>query len=69
MKIRTEKQYIAQTPQGEKNLCIGIHARLIFQDGSYHDGDIEAITEESVIISRGDGNHTYSVREIRNTEV
>lgn len=69
MKIRTEKLYIAVTPQGEKRLRIGMYARLIFHDGSYHDGDIEEITGESITISRSDGSYTYRVREMRNIAV
>lgn len=69
MKIRTETTYIAQTPQGEKRLHIGMYARLIFPDKSYHDGDIEEITEDSVTISQADGNYTYSVRELQSIAV
>ena len=69
MKIQTEKHYIAQTPQGEKRLRIGMYARLIFHNGSYHKGDIEEITEKSVTISRSDGNYTYRVRELHDIEI
>lgn len=64
MEIRTEKQYIALTPIGERKLRIGMYARLIFPDKSYHDGEIEEITEESITISRSDGSYTYHVKEI-----
>ncbi|MDR2514737.1 MAG: hypothetical protein LBD02_05950 [Christensenellaceae bacterium] len=69
MKIRTETTYIALTPQGEKTLHIGMYARLIFHDGTYHAGDIEEITEESVTVSRSDGNYTYHIRELQSIAV
>lgn len=64
MKMRTETQYIALTPIGERNLRIGMFARLIFHDKSYHEGEIEEITEEIITISRSDGNYTYNINEL-----
>ena len=64
MKIRTEPVYIATGRQGEKVIHPGAYARLIFQDGSYQSGDVEAITGESVTISRSDGEYTYRWKEL-----
>jgi hypothetical protein len=46
-----------------------MYARLIFHDGTYHAGDIEEITEESVTVSRSDGNYTYHIRELQSIAV
>lgn len=69
MKLRVETTYIAGSDYGERIIPAGGHVRLVFQDGSYHAGDVEAISEESITISRSDGEYTYPVCEIRDIEV
>lgn len=69
MKIRVEQTYTAQTALGEKVIPLGVRARIIFLDGSYHSGDIEKITVESVTISRGDGEYTFPVGELADIEI
>ncbi|MDL2238104.1 hypothetical protein LJC56_09820 [Christensenellaceae bacterium OttesenSCG-928-K19] len=69
MKIQVISTYIAQCEQGEKVIPIGSIARLIFHDGTYHKGEIEAITENRITISGSDGEYTYRAGEIRDIEI
>lgn len=64
MKLRTETMYIAAGSHGEKTIPLGCHARLIFKDGSYLIGDIEAISDASITLSRSDGEYIYNMEEL-----
>lgn len=65
MKIRTETVYIAQYGGKEQIIKYGEYATLVFEDGSYHSGDIIEITDRVITIERGDGGHTYSLLNIK----
>jgi hypothetical protein len=65
VKIRVETKYIAESDYGDKTIPIGKHVKLVFRDGQYLTGDIEAVSEESVIISRSDGEYICRADKIR----
>lgn len=64
MMLRTETMYIAAGSHGEKPISLGCCARLIFKDGSYLTGDIEAISDERITLSRSDGEYIYNMEEL-----
>jgi len=65
VKIRVETKYIAESEYGDKTIPIGERVRIVFSDGQYLAGDIEEVSEESVTISRADGEYTCRAEEIR----
>lgn len=69
MKIKVQSTYIARCEQGEKIIPIGSIARLIFRDGRYMKGEIDAVAEDRITISRSDGEYAYSAGEIRDIEI
>lgn len=69
MKIEEVTTYIVHGKAGATVVSIGNSVRLIFRDGTYLKGDIEDMTEESVTISRSDGDHTYRANEVQDIEI
>lgn len=66
MRIEIQTTYTMKGSDGDKVVRLGEYATLVFYDGSYHAGEIEAITEDSVTISRADGNYSYNASKIQN---
>ena len=64
MKLRTKTLYIVEDSQGEKNIPLGCYTRLVFKDGSSLTGDIEAISDKSITLSRNDGEYIYDIEEL-----